>query len=241
MSNDTIEVELQERAVLGKGLNALRSQGLVPAVIHDHGKESIHVAGNFAQLNKVYANAGKHHPVQLTVGSKKHLAMIKDVDYEPAKHFMRHVVFQAIKQNEEVTAEVPIVFKDTEIPAERLSLLVLKQLDHVEVKALPKDLPDQIVVDPSKLTEVGDHLTVADLQAPSGVVITTDLTSQIAVVEMPKDQVAEADAAAADLAADAGSPEAANVPAEQGGDSDQADQDAENQPGGKAQAQSNGE
>lgn len=236
MSNDTIEVELQERTVVRKGLNGLRAEGLVPAVIHDHGKESIHVTGNFIQLNKVYASAGKHHPVHLTVGDKKHLAMIKDIDYEPAKHIMRHVVFQAIKQNEEVDAEVPIVFKDTEIPAERLSLLVLKQLDRVDVKALPKDLPDELVADPSKLTEVGDHLTVADLQVPAGVIVVTDPATQIAIVEMPKDQVAEADAAAADLAADAGSSEAANVPAEQGGDTDQDTQDAEDQPGGKKQA-----
>lgn len=235
-SGDTIEVELQERTVVRKGLNGLRAQGLVPAVIHDHGKESIHVTGNFIQLNKVYSAAGKHHPVNLTVGGKKHLAMIKDVDYEPAKHLMRHVVFQAIKQNEEVDAEVPIVFKDVEIPAERVSLLVLKQLDRVDVKALPKDLPDELVVDPGKLTEVGDHLTVADLEVPQGVIITTDPTAQIAIVEMPKDQVAEADAAAADLAADAGSPEAANVPAEQGGDTDQESQAAENQPDGKKQA-----
>ncbi len=35
---------------------------------------------------------------------------------------------------------MPVVFAEVEIPAEKLSLLVLKQLDHVEIKALPKDL-----------------------------------------------------------------------------------------------------
>lgn len=207
MSSDTIEVELQERTVLRKGLNGLRASGLVPAVIHDHGKESIHVMGDFIVLNKVYGAAGKRHPVQLTVGTKKHLAMIKDADFSPAKHILRHIVFQAIKQNEETEAEIPIVFKEVEIPAEKLSLLVLKQIDRVQVKALPRDLPDEFVVDPSALTEVGDHLTVADLKAPDGVTILTDPATQIAVVEMPKDQVAEADAAAASLKEDAGSTE----------------------------------
>lgn len=241
MSNDTIEVELQERTVLRKGLQGLRASGLVPAVIHDHGKASIHVMGNFIELNKVFANAGKHHPVQLSVGSTKHLAMIKEVDFEPAKHIMRHVVFQAIKQNEEVEAEVPITFKEVEIPAEKLSLLVLKQLDRVEVKALPRNLPDELVIDPGKLTEVGDHLTVADLEVPENVLVLTDPTAQIAIVEMPRDQVAEADAAAAELAADASSPEAADVPAEHGEDTPQDTQAPEDQPGGKKQFEPKGE
>jgi large subunit ribosomal protein L25 len=210
MSSDEIAVELQERSVVRKGLKGLRADGLTPAVIHDHGKESMHVMGNFKDLNKAFSLAGKHHPVQLTIGKLQHLAIIKDVDFEPTKHIMRHVVFQAIKQNEEVETEVPVVFKvDTEIPAEKLSLLVLKQLDHVAVKALPRDLPDELVVDPSTLTEVGDHLTVADLQVPTGVTIITDPTSQIAVVEMPRDQLAEADAAAAALAEDAATGEEA--------------------------------
>ncbi|MES2971136.1 MAG: 50S ribosomal protein L25 [Patescibacteria group bacterium] len=205
MSNDAIAVELQERTVIRKGLTGLRASGLTPAVIHDHGKDSIHVMGISTELNKVFSVAGKHHPVQLTVGKLNHLAIIKDVDFEPTKHVLRHIVFQAISQNEEVETEVPIVFKeDVEIPAEKLSLLVLKQLDHVEVKALPRDLPDQLVVDPSTLADVGDHLTVADLQVPSGVTVLTDPSSQIAIVEIPKDQAAEADAAAAALKQEAG-------------------------------------
>lgn len=204
MSTDTIAVELEKREVLRKGLNGLRAGGKIPAVIHNHGKESIHVSGDVKLLNKVYEQAGKHHPVELTIGSQKHLALIKDADFEPVKNRLRHLVFQAIRQNEAVEAEIPLVFKeDAEIPAEKLSLLVLKHLDHVEVKALPKDLPDQLVVDPSKLTEVGDTLTVADVVVPAGVTIITDLEQGIATVEMPKDQIAEADASAASLAEDA--------------------------------------
>lgn len=241
MSNDTIQVELQERTVVRKGLQGLRAEGLTPAVIHDHGKESIHVMGDFIVLNKIYNAAGKHHPVELTVGKKQYLAMIKDVDFEPAKHRLRHIVFQAIRQNEETEAEVAIAYLETEIPAEKLSLLVLKQIDRVQIKALPKDLPDELVIDPGKLTEVGDNLTVADLQVPAGVTILTDPTTQIAIVEMPKDQVAEADAAAAELAADADKPEAESVPAEHGGDTPQDTQDAEDQPGGKKQFEPKGE
>lgn len=204
-SGNDIVVDLQERTVLGKGLQHMRASGTVPAVIHDHGQPSIHVMADHRALAKAFEDAGKHHPVQLKVGTIQHLALIKDVDFHPVKRELRHVVFQAIKQDEEVEAEIPVVFKEgVEIPAEKLSLLVLKQLDHIEVKALPRDLPDELVVDPSSLAEVGDHVTVADIEVPAGVTILTELEHPIATVEMPKDQLAEADASAASLAEDAG-------------------------------------
>ncbi len=209
MTSDKVSLELQERTIVRKRLAELRKEGLVPAVVHDHGKQSIHVMGDFAAMTKVFHQAGKHTPVDLTVDGKKHLALIKDVDFEPTKHRVRHVVFQAIKQNEEVETEVPVVFKEgVEIPAERVSLMVLQQLDTVQVKALPRDLPDQLVVDPSGLAAVGDSITVADLVIPKGVTLLTEPDQQIAMVEMPKDQIAEANAAAEALAEDAGKPEA---------------------------------
>lgn len=209
MTSQDISLDLQERTVVRKRLAGLRHDGLVPAVIHNHGKDSINVMGDFRQLTKVYHQAGKHHPVNLSVDGKKHLALIKGVDFGPAKHEVRHVVFQAIRQNEETEAEIPVVFKeDTEIPAERKSLMVLQQLDTVQVKALPRDLPDQLVVDPSSLAEVGDSLTVADLVIPANVTLLTDPEHQIVIVEMPKDQIAEANAAQEALAEDAGKPDA---------------------------------
>ncbi|GAC1388254.1 MAG: 50S ribosomal protein L25/general stress protein Ctc [Candidatus Saccharimonadales bacterium] len=206
MTSNDIAIDLEERSVVRKGLASLRKDGKVPAVIHNHGLESMLVMGDFIALNKVYLTAGKHHPVQLKVAGKQHLALIKHADFDPAKRQLRHIVFQSIKQNEEVNAEIPIVFADVEIPAEKLSLLVLKQLTHVEVKALPKDLPDELMVDPSTLKEAGDHLTVADITLPPRVTILSDLETQIAIVEVPKDQVAAADEAQAELAADAGQP-----------------------------------
>ncbi len=209
MTSQDISLDLQKREIVRKRLADLRQNGQVPAVVHNHGGDSILVTGDAVAVTKVFSQAGKHHPVNLTVDGKKHLALIKDIDREPAKNRIRHVVFQAIRQNEAVEAEIPVVFKeDTEIPAERKSLMVLKQLDTVQVKALPRDLPDQLVVDPSNLEDVGDSISVADLIIPTGVTLLTETDHQIAIVEMPKDQIAEANAAQESLAEDAGKPDA---------------------------------
>lgn len=212
MSDETISVALKTRETIRKGLQQLRKEGNVPAVMHNHGNQSMHVTGDFIELTKVYSQAGKHHPVEVSIDGKNHLALIKDVDFEPTKHRIRHVVFQAINRNETTTAEIPVILSEGNIPAERLNLLVLTHLDVIEVEALPRDLPDQFVVDASSLEQAGDKLTVADITAPKGVTILTDAEQTLATVETPKDQIAEADAAQAELAADAGKPAEADEP-----------------------------
>lgn len=202
MSSDKITLNLEKRDVVRKGLNHLRSDGKIPAVIHEPGKDSLHVQGDSLTLDKVYARAGKHHAIDIDLGGKDYLTLIKDVDIEPTKQKLRHVVFQSIKRNEKVQTEIPLVLEDNS-PAEKNSLMVIKSLDTVEVEALPSDLVDELVVTTEKLVEVGDRLTVADIPVPNGMTILNDPDQGVAHVEMPKDQIAEADAAAADLAADA--------------------------------------
>ena len=214
MSSDTIALTVEKREVLGKGLGKLRQDGKVPAVIHDHGKDSVHVMAGYTELVKVYNAAGKHHPVNLTIGSQKYMALIKDVDFEPRKHMVRHVVFNAIKADEKQQTEVPVHFlEDAEIPAEKAGLMVIRSLDAVEIEALPKDLIDEIVIDPSSLTEIGDKLTVADLKLPAGVTLITEPEHTIAVVEETKAQMSED--AEEEAAADGAE---GDVPAENGGD-----------------------
>lgn len=190
MSQDVIVVELEDRKALGKGLNHMRAEGRVPAVVHDHGKDSWHVSGDYLQFVKMYQRAGKHHPLELHLGSKKQLAIIKDVDYEPVKHRIRHIVFQAIKQDEKVEAEVPVVIEG-EVPAEKAGFMVITHLTQIKIEALPKDLPDQLVAQADKLAEIGDKLSVEDLKVPSGVTVLEEPDAPLATVEETKAQVSE--------------------------------------------------
>lgn len=192
MSNEDITLTLEKREIVGKGLQQIRKAGQIPAVIHNHGSDSVIVSAPYVELAKVYSQAGKHHPVHLIVGSDKYLALIREAEFEPRKNRLQHIVFSAIRQNEKQQTEVPIHFKeDSEIPAEKAGLMVIRQLDVVEIEALPKDLVDELIVDPSKLTEIGDKITVADIVVPEGITILTEEEHPIATVEETKAQMSE--------------------------------------------------
>lgn len=196
---EDILLEVKKREVTGKAVKRLRREGLVPAVIHDHGKESLHVEGPYLDMLRAYQKAGKHHPVSLKADGKSYTVLIRNVDIDPRKHQLRHVVFNAVKADEKVDAEIPIRIRYAEgneaTPAERAGLVVLHQLEAVEVEALPRDLPEALEFDGEKLVAVGDHATVADLIIPAGVTVKTDPGHPLATVFEPSALQAANDAA----------------------------------------------
>lgn len=212
MSQDVISLTLEPRTVTGKAVKHLREDGTVPAVIHDHGKESVLVQGEYNQLFKVWQQAGKHHPVALKAGSHSYTALIKDAEFDPKKHSLTHLVFNAVKANEKVEAEVPVRPRYDEgndsSPAERNGLLVLSQLENVTVLAVPSKLPDFLEYDAEKLAAVGDHATVADLIVPEGVEVKTEAEHAVASVFEPSALQAANEAAGGEAEAEGPATEA---------------------------------
>jgi len=208
VSNQEITIALEERKVVGKGLKKLRRDGQVPAVIHQPGKDSINVSANFVEITKVFQEAGKHHPVNITVGSNKLLTIIKEVDTDPTKHMLRHVVFGVINKNDKVHTEVPVELIG-EAPALKAALLVHQNADVLEISALPQDLVDSIQVNVEGLVEVGDKIVVGDIVAPKGITILTDpehpvVTIDAAHIQSDEPEISPAEEEAAAIAAATG-------------------------------------
>ena len=235
---EKVELTVTLRDITGKKVAGLRKGGLVPAVVYGHDFPAQSVMADSVPMTKAVHRAGKHHPVELTIGDKKRLAMIKSTDFDPVKRTVRHVAFHVVKQNEEVETEVPVVVAGAgETPAEKAGLVVLTGTDTVEVKALPNNLPDQLEVPGDKLVEVGDRLTVADIKAPDGVTIMSDLELVVATAYEPSALQAANEAAGGE--AEPG--DEAEVGADEGGDTPQETQAEEGRPGGKKQFEDKGE
>lgn len=230
---DSITVALEPREVTGKSVKHLRRQGIVPAVIHDHGKASVVVQVEYQTAHKAFMTAGKHHPVQITAHGKKYTALIKSVTRDPKYNAITHIVFNAIKANEKVDAEIPVRARYDEgnenSPAERTGLIVLSNIETVQVKALPKDLPDVLEYDGEKLVAVGDTVTVADLVIPSGVEVETPTDHAVATVWEPSALQAKNDA----LAGEAETEDAETVESEHASGTEEGTQSDEIRPGGK--------
>ena len=168
MSQD-VQLQAEKREALGtKEVKKLRQAGMVPAVVQEHGKDSQHIVINGLELLKAYNQAGKSQPIDLKVGSNQLLALIKQIEFIPLKPEVQHVVFQALDQNETVDAEIPIHIVG-DMPAEQNRLAVLHTLETVEVRSLPKNLPEAFEISGESLVEVDDRIDIKDLKLPEGV------------------------------------------------------------------------
>jgi large subunit ribosomal protein L25 len=235
---DKVELTVEQRIVEGKKVQGLRHDGYVPAVVYGHGFEARSIMAPQVLITKAVARAGKHQPVELTIDGAKRLAMIKSTDFDPIKHELRHVAFHIVKQNEEVETQIPLEVKgEGETPAEKAGFVILTTIDTVDVKALPNNLPDKLEVLGEKLTEIGDHLTVADIVVPKGVTVLTEPTQVVVTVYEPSALQAANEAAGGD--AKPGDED--KVASEEGADTPQESQAEENQPGGKKQFEPKGE
>ncbi|HET9411362.1 MAG TPA: 50S ribosomal protein L25 [Candidatus Saccharimonadales bacterium] len=194
---DKVVLTVEERSILGKKVKQLRKAGMVPGVMYGHDVAATAFMAPAILATKVWRTAGRHQPVELKLGGKTQLAMIKSADLDPVKHNLRHLSLQVVSQNEKVDTQVPVKVRgEGETPAEKAGLVVLQALESVEIQALPADLPDFLEVDGEKLATEGDHLTVADISPVKGVDIATDPSIVVVSVYEPGALAAQNEAAA---------------------------------------------
>lgn len=228
-----ISLELNERTLEGKKVAKLRESGMVPSVVYGGKAAPISTQSPLGETTKAVRAAGKHSPLHLTIDGKKKLAMIKSVDLDPVRHAVRHVAFHTVRQNETITAEVPIVLIGAgESEAEKAGLVVLQTVEDVEIKATPARLPEALEISIAELATTDDKLTLADITLPDGVEyadLDQDTTLVIANVYEPSALQAANEAAGGDAE------DESEVEAENGDDTPQDSQAEESRPGGKGQ------
>lgn len=228
-----ISLKLTKREAHGKRVALLRQEGFIPSVVYGGHDEPVSTQSANVETSKVVRDAGKHTPVHLTIDGKKKLAIIKSIDFDPVKHRVTHISFHAIKQNDVITTEVPIILTGQgESDAEKAGLIVLQAIESVEIKAKPADLPESFELSIAHLASDEDKITLHDITLPEGVEyadVEQDLDLVVANVYEPAALEAANEATAGDAV------DEAEVEAENGSEDLEGTQDPETKPGGKLQ------
>ena len=208
------KLKLEKREVTGKKSKTLRRAGLVPSVIYG-GKEPVLVSSEYVATEKVLEKAGYHSPIDLDVAGKKQMAIVKTVQVDPVSRRIINVAFQAISAKEVVEATTPVVVVDFEASeaSKTYHFAMTQTVESLDVKAKPADLPKELTVDASKMVNVEDKLTVADIKLPAGVEFAKELDPEQIVASL-YDPTAEAEKREAE--AEEPAMEAADVPADNG-------------------------
>jgi large subunit ribosomal protein L25 len=182
-----------------KGSKALRSTGRIPANIYGKSiaPQNLEIDSE-AFIDLINSAHSEIVLVDLEVSgdSNARLALVQDVQHHPLSGEVLHVDFHEVKSDEMITIRIPVEATGEAEGVKSGGGTLEHVLQKLRVTALPKDLPEQILVDVSALA-VGQAIKIGQIQAPAGVTILGDKHLRVFAVAAPTTEVEAAPAAAA--------------------------------------------
>lgn len=181
------EMQAVARTQKGKSYRKkLMERGWVPGVIYGKKIESLPVELEWRSLHNVMNAGGRNAIIKMKVEDKgDYQVMVKDMQFDPIKQFLIHVDFQQISMDDAIHINVPI-HVNGEVKEGILQVL----LRELSVSCLPGNIPEAINIDVSELN-VGDTVTVKDLEVPEGVEVLDEPEATVLTVSSEAAEPAE--------------------------------------------------
>jgi large subunit ribosomal protein L25 len=186
------ELVVQKREIFGKKVNSLRRESLIPAELYGHGIENIHLSVPAKEFSKLFKEAGESTIINLNLENKKLPVLIHEVSVDPLSDKIIHIDFYQVRMDEKITTSVPLEFIGVSAAVKEKEGILVKAVQEIEVEALPADLPHNIEVNLSQLSDIGMNIHVKDLEIDKKVKVLADPETVVATVTEPaKEEVVE--------------------------------------------------
>lgn len=184
MSNLAVKLQANERSELSKShTKRIRNNGFIPAIVYGNKKEPINVAVNSIDLLKTVRDEGKNAIISLDIDGKSTDVMLHDYQIEPLKDQIIHADFYIVNMSQEMDVSVPIHLEG-EAQGSKDGGVLQQPLYELAVRAKPADIPEEILIDVSKL-EIGDTIMVSDLKEGKQYEILEDEDTTIVTISVP--------------------------------------------------------
>jgi large subunit ribosomal protein L25 len=189
-----LKLTAQTRTGIGRSaVNAIKKQGLVPAVVYGGSDTPQPLTLNAREISNLLSHATSEHllvDLEIADGGNKtsRLALIQEVQHDPIKRTVLHVDFHAVKADEKLHSEIPVVTTGEPAGVKNFGGILEIAIHELEIECLPKDLPELISLDVTALN-VGDAIHVKDIQLPEGVSCRLDGDLTVVRVAAPKVEI----------------------------------------------------
>lgn len=179
----SIDADLREQ--VGKGsARQTRIAGRIPAVVYGPEIDPVAISVDSKAFRAAVKEAGGSSAVyDLNVGGKASKVLIRDIQRDPVTSVVTHVDFHAISMNKEIHISVPIHFTGTPFGVKTEGGIMQTTLRELDVACLPKDIPEQVLIDVSEL-KIGESVHVGNLEIPNARVL-TEAGRTIVVISAP--------------------------------------------------------
>ncbi len=186
---DKIILKAKTRKVFGQKTRRKKYQGLIPAVIYGRTIQSQNLWLKAVDFLKLLKLVGESTIIELNIDGKKgRNVIIYEVQKNPVKENIIHVDFFQVRMDEEIETEVELVYVGVAPAVKELGGVLVKNIDSVQVKCLPANLPSEIEVNVTGLKTFEDRICVKDLAIIDKVKINLEAETVIALVSAPRSE-----------------------------------------------------
>ncbi|CAN5648168.1 hypothetical protein BH24ACT5_BH24ACT5_28150 [soil metagenome] len=170
-------------------------------MVYGHGMSPMSVSIDRRELRlAVSGPAGMNTVLDLTVDDGTvYPAIIKEIQRHPVRRNVTHIDFIQVNLDEEITVQVPLHLSGEALAVAQGGGLVDPAVDHIEVTTTPRNIPDEFIVDVSRM-DMDSVIRLADVPMPDGVTATGDPESAVVTVLTMRAELAEIEAADAEAA-----------------------------------------
>ncbi|MDP3955393.1 MAG: 50S ribosomal protein L25 [bacterium] len=182
--HDKIELNAQLRTVMGSKVRQIRDSGFIPAVLYGKGQEPIALQVPHKDFNKTFKMAGESTLVYVSVDGQTYPTIIHDIARHPASDAIIHADFYKVNLSKKIKTMIPVAFIG-ESQAVKDGGIFIRNVNELEVEALPQDLPHEINFDMSTLVAFGDQILLKDAKVDSKVEVLGNVDEIVATVQEP--------------------------------------------------------
>lgn len=154
-----VEIKIEKRT--NKKAGALRTQGIIPATLYGPEIEPQNIQLNAKEFSRVNFH-DYTHLISLKDGTEEHEALIKNIQRDFVTRDVLNIEFYKVKRGHKVTMKVELKFVGVS-PAVKLGADLIVIHKEANIRCFPRHIPYYLEVDISKLANVGEHITFADM------------------------------------------------------------------------------
>jgi large subunit ribosomal protein L25 len=156
----TVSMSGSSRESVGKKDAKLqRSEGRIPCVLYG-GKEQYKFTADEKSFAQIVFTPDSYF-IKLTIDGKSHDCILKDIQYHPVSDTILHADFIEFSMDKPLTMSVPVHFTGN-APGLIKGGQLIKKFRKLNVRALPGDMPESVVIDISNL-DIDQKITIGEL------------------------------------------------------------------------------
>ncbi len=185
-----LNLSIEKRDQLKKKAKNLYSKNCIPGVLYGPGIEPIPISITTHDFEKVYREAGESMLISVDMKDeeRKEIVLIRNPQRDVVSRNFIHTDLYQLPLNKPVEVTVSIESIGESIAVKENRGVLLKNIQEIVIKTLPKSLIHEIKVDISVLKTFDDVITIKDLNLPENIETMFSEDSVVFSVQQPKTQ-----------------------------------------------------